>query len=67
MNDSQMTPALDPYLTVDEVAARLKVSRWKVYELIRTHELESFSVSRCRRIPATAVTELVDRLRRDVA
>jgi excisionase family DNA binding protein len=57
----------DDYLTVDEVADRLKISRWKVYELIRSRELASFHVGRCRRIPAGAVTELVDRLLDEVA
>ena len=56
--ESARTSAED-YLTVDEVAERLKVSRWKVYELIRSRELASFLVGRCRRIPANAVAELV--------
>ena len=57
----------EDYLTVSEVASRLKISRWKVYELIRSRELASFHVGRCRRIPAGAVTELVDRLLDEVA
>jgi excisionase family DNA binding protein len=55
------------YLTVPEVADLLKVSRWKVYELIRCRELESFLVGRCRRIPASAVREMVARLMSEVA
>lgn len=55
------------YLTVPEVAARLRLSRWKVYELIRTRELASFTVGRCRRVPASAVAEMVDRLMKDAA
>ena len=55
-------PAAQDYLTVAEVADLLKISRWKVYELIRSHELGSFQVGRCRRIPASAVHELVARL-----
>lgn len=54
-------------MTVAEVAERLKISRWKVYELIRSRELASFLVGRCRRIPASAVAELVDRLLDEVA
>lgn len=57
----------EDYLTVGEVAERLKISRWKVYELIRSRELASFLVGRCRRIPASAVAELVDRLLDEVA
>ncbi len=63
---SARTSAED-YLTVAEVAERLKVSRWKVYELIRSRELASFLVGRCRRIPASAVAELVHRLLDEVA
>ncbi|HEY2127654.1 MAG TPA: helix-turn-helix domain-containing protein [Streptosporangiaceae bacterium] len=55
------------YLTVDEVARQLKISRWKVYELIRTRELASFHVGRCRRVPASAVVDMVDRLMTDAA
>jgi excisionase family DNA binding protein len=55
------TPGED-YLTVAEVAQVLKISRWKVYELIRSRELASFLVGRCRRVPAGAVAELVARL-----
>jgi excisionase family DNA binding protein len=57
----------DDYLTVNEVAGRLKISRWKVYELIRSRELDSFRLGRCRRIPATAVGEMVARLRDEAA
>jgi excisionase family DNA binding protein len=65
---SERTPAdLDAYLTVPEVAARLKISRWKVYELIRSRELDSFLVGRCRRVPSAAVAEMVGRLLREVA
>ena len=62
------SPAADEvYLTVDEVAKQLKISRWKVYELIRTRELASFHVGRCRRVPASAVADMVDRLMSDAA
>ena len=58
---TERNPA-DDYLTVSEVAELLKISRWKVYELIRSRELTSFRVGRCRRVPAHEVTELVARL-----
>jgi excisionase family DNA binding protein len=57
----------DDYLTVNEVAGRLKISRWKVYELIRSRELDSFRLGRCRRIPASAVGAMVARLRDEAA
>ncbi len=55
------SPPDQVYLTVPEVAARLRVSRWKVYELIRTRELASFNVGRCRRVRLGRVPERVDR------
>jgi len=58
---TEQNPA-DDYLTVSEVAALLKISRWKVYEMIRSREL-----GRCRRIPAGAVSELVKQLLDEVA
>ncbi|QGV79787.1 helix-turn-helix domain-containing protein [Streptomyces ficellus] len=42
-------------LTVPEVMAALHLSRFKVYDLIRTKQLPSFTVGRARRIPADAL------------
>ncbi|MET9112852.1 helix-turn-helix domain-containing protein [Streptomyces longwoodensis] len=42
-------------LTVDQVAERLGISRWKVHNLIRSRELVSFKIGRCRRISEAAV------------
>jgi excisionase family DNA binding protein len=58
-------PAVAPvevYLTVQEVADRLQISRWKVYDLIRSRELASFLVGRSRRVPGSAVADMVARL-----
>ncbi|OPG09409.1 excisionase [Streptomyces sp. GKU 895] len=46
-------------LKVSEVMARLKLSRTKVYDLIRTHRLVSIKVDGCRRIPADAVADFI--------
>ncbi|MEV6590893.1 MULTISPECIES: helix-turn-helix domain-containing protein [Streptomyces] len=42
-------------LTVDQVAERLGISRWKVHDLIRSRELASFKIGRCRRVSESAV------------
>jgi excisionase family DNA binding protein len=42
-------------LKVPEVMAALRISHFKVYDLIRSGALPSFKVGRCRRIPAAAV------------
>jgi excisionase family DNA binding protein len=68
MSENRPAASLEEaYLTVGEVAACLKISRWKVYELIRLRELDSFLIGRCRRVPGRAVAAMVDRLMKDVA
>jgi excisionase family DNA binding protein len=68
MIDNHSGPATgEVYLTVNEVADRLRISRWKVHELIRLRELESFRVGRCRRVPASAVEMMVNRLMKGAA
>lgn len=53
-----VTPGL---LTVDQVAARLQVSRWTVYNLIRSRELASMTIGRCRRVAETALHDYIAR------
>jgi excisionase family DNA binding protein len=50
-------------LTVPEVMSRLRLSRAKVYDLIRSRELETVTIGRCRRIPPAALVDYIDRLR----
>ncbi|GLY78472.1 helix-turn-helix domain-containing protein [Actinoallomurus iriomotensis] len=49
-------------LTVDEAAERLRVSRWTVYNLIRSNQLRTVKIGRRRLITAAAITECLDRL-----
>jgi excisionase family DNA binding protein len=53
--------------TVEETAELLKISRWKVFELIRENQLRSIKIGGLRRIPATAVEEYITRLLEGVA
>lgn len=46
-------------LTVPEVMSALRLSRSKVYDLIRSKQLLSFTVGRARRIPADALTRYI--------
>jgi len=52
-------------LTPEHAAELLAVGRTKLYELLRTGELESVRIGAARRIPAAALTAYVDQLRRD--
>ncbi|MGW2161968.1 helix-turn-helix domain-containing protein [Nonomuraea sp. NPDC001699] len=55
-----MTPEL---LTAPQAMATLQVSRWTLYNLIRSGELGSVIVGvRCRRIPQAALNDYVTRL-----
>jgi excisionase family DNA binding protein len=56
---TQATPVSPEALTVPEVMAALRLSRSKVYDLIRSRELPSFTVGRSRRIPATAIAAFI--------
>ncbi|MFB4284456.1 helix-turn-helix domain-containing protein [Nonomuraea sp. MTCD27] len=52
----------DLVLTVDEAAARLRVSRWTLYTLIRSNQLRSFKVGRRRLIEVEALNECIKTL-----
>jgi excisionase family DNA binding protein len=55
-------------LTVDEAAARLRISKWSLYNLIRSQQIRTITVGRRRRlVPAVALTECVARLLEEAA
>jgi excisionase family DNA binding protein len=49
-------------LTVDEAAERLRVSRWTIYNLIRSNQLHTVKIGRRRLVPVTAIAECLERL-----
>ncbi|WP_432867394.1 helix-turn-helix domain-containing protein [Microbispora rosea] len=49
-------------LTVDEAAARLRVSRWTLYNLIRSNELRTLKIRRRRFVPVDALAECINNL-----
>lgn len=49
-------------LNVDEAAERLRVSRWTIYNLIRSNELRTVKVGRRRLVPVAALVEYLDLL-----
>ncbi|MCD0483456.1 helix-turn-helix domain-containing protein [Streptacidiphilus sp. ASG 303] len=50
-----MTTATPEALTVPEVMAALRLSRSKLYDLLRSGELSSIKIGRSRRIPADSL------------
>lgn len=57
--DLSAAPAV---LTVQETCTTLRVSRWTVYRLIRSGQLQTIKLGRRRVVPTAAVRALVDRL-----
>lgn len=58
-----MTTTLPPThtaLTVPEVMTALKLSRFTVYNLIRSRELPSITIGRARRIPAESLRTFME-------
>ncbi|WP_406466273.1 helix-turn-helix domain-containing protein [Streptomyces sp. NBC_00111] len=53
-------PTTHRALTVPEVMDALSLSRFKVYDLIRSRELKSIKIGRCRRVPADALRTFID-------
>ena len=53
-------------LTIDETAAQLRVSRWMVYNLIRSHQLRTVKIGRRRLVQPAALSECVEQLGKDV-
>ncbi|WP_093799839.1 helix-turn-helix domain-containing protein [Streptomyces sp. Wb2n-11] len=49
----------DELLTVAEVMARLRLGRSTVYDLLRTGQLASVTIGRCRRIPVIALRDFI--------
>lgn len=49
--------------TIEEAAEVLSVSRSTVYDLMRMRLLDTVLIGRSRRVPASALKDLVDRLR----
>ena len=47
--------------TVTEAAAKLGLGRSLVYNLIMSGQIDSISIGRARRIPASALSEFIER------
>ena len=56
-----MALAIDKYLTTDEVAERLRISRMRVIQLIDLRELPAMRVGRLYRIREADLLEFINR------
>ncbi|MFC5803135.1 helix-turn-helix domain-containing protein [Streptomyces formicae] len=64
---STTLPTTHEALTVPEVMSALRLSRFKVYDLIRSGELRSFTIGRARRIPADALRMFIEDQHKEAA
>jgi excisionase family DNA binding protein len=60
----QAGASLQEFLTVDQAAEALHVSRDNIYDLIRTRQLRSIKVGRARRISRQWITQFAERQER---
>ncbi|MFI5746562.1 helix-turn-helix domain-containing protein [Streptomyces sp. NPDC051644] len=52
-------------LTVREAALKLRISKWKLYDLIRSRLLETIKIGRRRLIPVEAIDTYIQRTSRE--
>ncbi|WUO44137.1 helix-turn-helix domain-containing protein [Streptomyces sp. NBC_00285] len=52
-------------LTVKEASEKLRISKWTLYQLIRSRRLATIQIGRRRLIPAAAVQALVQQLQQE--
>jgi excisionase family DNA binding protein len=55
------TPPTPQALTVKEVMAALRISRSTVYGLLRSHQLDSFTIGRARRVDAAVIAAYMNK------
>lgn len=58
--------AQDELLTVAEACAELRVSKWTLYQFIRSRQLASVKLRSRRLIPQSAIRDLIERLKIEV-
>jgi excisionase family DNA binding protein len=62
MTARAMTGPPERLLTVDEAADRLRVSRWSVYNLIRSNQLRTIRIGRRRLVAPSAIAQCIELL-----
>jgi excisionase family DNA binding protein len=67
MNAQPPERAPDYLLTLQEAADRLRVSRWSVYNLIRSNQLRTIKIGRRRLVTPAALAECVVQLGEEAA
>jgi len=53
-------------LTIKEASAALRISPWKLYDLINRRRIDTIKIGRRRLVPAGELTKLIDELREEI-
>ncbi|WP_049576210.1 helix-turn-helix domain-containing protein [Streptomyces sp. SBT349] len=61
MQSPSSAPGPIEVLTVPEAMAALRIKRGKFYDLIRSNQLESFTIGRARRVTAESIRAFIRR------
>ncbi|MGA3155229.1 MAG: helix-turn-helix domain-containing protein [Streptosporangiaceae bacterium] len=67
MNAQPPERSPDRLLTVQEAADRLRVSRWSVYNLIRSNQLHTIKIDRRRLVTPAALADCIVQLGEEAA
>jgi len=59
-------PQVPVLLTAKEASAALRISSWKLYDLINRRRIDTVKIGRRRLIPADELTKLIDELRQEI-
>jgi excisionase family DNA binding protein len=51
------------FLTIPEAYTELRISRWTLYQLIRSRQLRTVKIGRRRFVPAADLRSFIERLR----
>jgi excisionase family DNA binding protein len=58
-SDSKVVPTV---LTIQEACAALRISKWTLYQLIRSRQLVTIKIGSRRVVPLAAIQALIERL-----
>jgi excisionase family DNA binding protein len=66
MSQTQLKQVEAPtLLTTKEASEALRISRWKLYDLIRSRKIDTVKIGRRRFVPVDALASLISQLRRE--
>lgn len=66
INEVKAPPQVPVLLTAREASAALRISHWKLYDLINRNRIDTIKIGRRRLVPAAELTRLIDELREEV-